>query len=143
MSAKGTGNLVKIDGRMNAAMYQDILAENLHASVKKLSMGRSWIFQQDNDPKHKAKSTTQWFKKKRVKVLEWPSQSPDLNIIEPLWGELKRRVHARQPNNLQVLESFCYEEWAKISPRTIQKLVQGYPKRLQAVIDAQGGNTKY
>ncbi len=37
-------------------------------------MGRGWVFQHDNDPKHTAKPTKEWLKKKHIKVLEWPSQ---------------------------------------------------------------------
>uniref|UniRef100_A0AAY5LAC0 Tc1-like transposase DDE domain-containing protein n=1 Tax=Esox lucius TaxID=8010 RepID=A0AAY5LAC0_ESOLU len=86
VSSKGTGNLVKIDGKMNAACYQKILAVNL----------LSWTFHHNSDPKHKARLTLQWLQQKKMMVLEWPSQSPDLNIIEPLWGDLIRAVHARQ-----------------------------------------------
>ncbi len=47
--------------------------------TRALKMGRGWVFQHDNDPKHMAKATKEWLKKKHIKVLEWPSQSPDFS----------------------------------------------------------------
>ena len=54
MSAKGVGNLHFIEGIMNADVYLDILTTQMMPSAKKL-MGRKYIFQHDNDPKHTAK----------------------------------------------------------------------------------------
>src|SRR4029434_4199117 len=64
-SAYGTGKLHTIEGRMNGKMYRDILDENLLPSTRMMKMKRGWTFQQD--------------KRKKIKLLEWPSQSPDLN----------------------------------------------------------------
>ncbi|KAL0192604.1 hypothetical protein M9458_010900, partial [Cirrhinus mrigala] len=56
----GTGRLHCIKERMNEAMYCDILGKNLLPSVRALKMGRGWVFQHDNDPKHTARKTKEW-----------------------------------------------------------------------------------
>ncbi|KAI4883021.1 hypothetical protein NFI96_000722 [Prochilodus magdalenae] len=60
LEEKGTGQLHGIDGKMNGAMYHKILGDNLLASARALKMGRGWVFQHDNDPKHTAKETKEW-----------------------------------------------------------------------------------
>ncbi len=70
LSAKGTGRLHRIEGRMDGAMYRKILANKLLPSVRALKMGRGWVFQHDNDPKHTARATKEWLRKKHFKVLE-------------------------------------------------------------------------
>uniref|UniRef100_A0A674A433 Transposase Tc1-like domain-containing protein n=1 Tax=Salmo trutta TaxID=8032 RepID=A0A674A433_SALTR len=69
-SAKGTGQLHRIKGTMDGAMYRQILGENLLPSARALKMGRGWVFQHDNHPKHTAKATKEWLKKKHIKVLD-------------------------------------------------------------------------
>ncbi len=43
--------------------------------ARALKMGRGWVFQHDNDPKHMPKATKEWLKKKHITVQEWPSQT--------------------------------------------------------------------
>ncbi|KAG2459621.1 TCB1 transposase, partial [Polypterus senegalus] len=142
-SAAGTGRIVRIKGKMTAAMYRDILNENLLQSALDLRLGRRIIFQQDNDPKHTANISKEWLQDNSVNVLEWPSQSPDLNPIEHLWKDLKMAVHRRFPSNLMELERCCKEEWAKLAKDRCTQLVASYPKRLETVIAAKGASTKY
>ena len=142
-AAAGTGNISVIEGIMNSEGYQHILTDNVKQSARKLHLGRAFVFQQDNDPKHTSKSTQKYFATQKLRVLEWPSQSPDLNPIENLWRELKRRVHKRRPSNIEELKTFAMEEWRKIPTKTCQHLVETYKKRLSAIIAPKGGHTKY
>jgi hypothetical protein len=69
-----------------------------------------------------------------VNVLEWPSQSPDLNPIEYLWRDLKIALQRLSPSNLTELERICREEWEKLPKYRCAKLVASYPRRLKAGI---------
>ncbi len=126
---------------MNSALYQKILKENVRPSVCDLKLKRTWVMQQDNDPKHTSKSTSEWLNK--MKVLEWPSQSPDLNPIEMLWHDLKQSFHAWKPSSVAELKQFCKEDWAKIPPQRCERLIASYHKRLIAVVVAKSGTTSY
>ncbi len=76
------------------------------------ALGRRALFQHDNDPKHTFKATVGFLKKNRVKVIQWPSMSPDLNPIE--WGILKRQVEHHSPSSIQSLKEVILEEWKKL-----------------------------
>ena len=75
--------------------------------------------------------------------MEWASQSPDMNIIEHLWSHIKIRVTKRLPKNLEDLKIAFWEEWSSTSLDFNQKLVESMPRRIAAVITANGGHTKY
>uniref|UniRef100_A0A8C5MWS3 Transposase n=1 Tax=Leptobrachium leishanense TaxID=445787 RepID=A0A8C5MWS3_9ANUR len=83
-----------------------------------------------------------WLQIKGWNILEWPSQSPDLNPIENLWWDLKKAVAVRKPKNVTELEAFAHDEWAKIPVDGCKTLVSSYASRLKAVITVKGCCTK-
>lgn len=74
-----------------------------------------------------------------------PPQSPDLNPIEDVWNLLKRRIYQRPiaPINEAELLEAAQDEWGRIAPEDHLESILSMPNRIQAVIDARGGPTRY
>ncbi len=133
MSAACTGELQFIEGNMNSNMHCDILKQKLMPSLQNL--GRTAVFQHNNDPKHTTKMTTALLMKLKVKVMEWPCMSPDLNPIEHMWGILKRKVEKHHVSNIQQLRDVIMEEWKRMPATTCAALVNPMPRRIKAMLD--------
>lgn len=80
---------IKIDGTMKRENYVDILKQHLKTSAGKLKVGCTLVFQMEYNSKQTSEDMTKWPKDNKVKVLEWPSQTIDVNPIESLHSELK------------------------------------------------------
>ena len=124
-------------------MYVDILADNLRNSVERLYDHEDWIFMQDNAPSHSSKLTMQYLEEKGVSLMEWPANSPDLNPIENIWGEIKRRLHFSKPRNQTELKNQVEHIWNYLGEKYINNLIESMPNRVAAVIENHGGATKY
>ncbi|KAL1914206.1 uncharacterized protein VTP21DRAFT_9676 [Calcarisporiella thermophila] len=145
-TAHGVGYLCRINEGLNAQLYCKILSEEYRWTLEYYGVDKSEvIFQHDNDPKHTANITKAWLQDNKLQVLEWPSQSPDLNIMEHMWSELKRRLanYRRMPMNKDELWERIETEWESIDKEYIGKLYESMPERIRAVCFAKGGHTKY
>ena len=56
-----------------------------------------FLFHQDNAPVHKAYSLMSWLEPNKIDIFEHPPYSPDLNSMEHVWVELKKRLHQQYP----------------------------------------------
>ncbi len=143
MSSAGVGPLCFLKSTVNAAIYQEILEHFMLPSANKLYGDADFIFQQDLAPAHTAKSTKSWLNDHGVTVLDWSTNSPDLNPIENLWGIVKRKMRDTRPNNADDLKATVKETWASIPPQQCHKLITSMPRQIEAVIKAKGAPTKY
>jgi len=143
VSSSGVGKLVEITSKMDAKTYVNILENNLIESANQMAIQNDFVFQSDNDPKHTSKLAKKWFADNQINLLECPAQSPDLNIIEHLWDHLDRSVPISGRKSFATFKNALFKAWNEIGSEVIQKLITSVPKRLQAVIDAKGFNTKY
>lgn len=136
------GDIVQIETIMDKKMYHNILQRHAFPSGKRL-VGRGFVFQQDNDPKHSSKLCMNYISaKKNEKILDymdWPPQSPDLNPIELLWDELDRNVRMMQPTNKKQMWDFLRTSWHQIPAYKLEKLIARMPQVCASVIKAKGG----
>ncbi|GFX58710.1 transposable element Tcb1 transposase [Trichonephila clavipes] len=137
MAANRVGKLCFIYGIMAARTYIDILSHNLQSSAQKLGLGTSFVFQQDNDPKHTANLTREWLLYNSPRQLKTPPQSPDINPIENLWHKLDVEVRKYKISCKDELKRILLQEWHKIPNSTTKTLVFSMRNRLQAVIIAK------
>ena len=146
MTWQGVGFATKIDGRMDGDLYLQILRDELQQTLEYYGLNPpDIIFQQDNDPKHTCRMVKNWLEEQEFQTMVWPAQSPDLNPIEHLWGCLKRRLaqHENPPSGIHDLWERVQVEWEGIPVEECQKLIESMPRRVQAVLKAKGGYTKY
>ena len=84
-----------------------------------------------------------WIKSKGIDVLDWPPYSPDLNPIENLWADVKRRAEAHNPKHVAELKIALLAAWKATDPRLLNSLIASMPKRCQLVRDKAGWMTGY
>ncbi|KAM0745586.1 hypothetical protein T439DRAFT_371367, partial [Meredithblackwellia eburnea MCA 4105] len=85
----------------------------------------------------------EWFEEKGINVIEWPSQSPDLNPIA--LGSIKRASYSKHGPAKGIHDCWDHlaEEWNAITVEQCRNLVESMGRRCEAVIKAKGANTKY
>ena len=114
-------------------------------------MGRHWIFQQDNDPKHITRKIKKLFSKKYSELLDQSSNSLNLNPIENLCSILKKHVK-KEINKLVIKKKLITidifidiikKKQKEIKPKILLNLVHSILKKLKQIIKGNGNKLSY
>ncbi|KAL1454589.1 hypothetical protein WDU94_010809 [Cyamophila willieti] len=130
-------------GALTAERYVAEILEGVVLPFKPF-IGDDLILMHDNARPHTAARVSRFIEEAGLEVLDHPPRSPDMNPIEHVWDYLKRQIRARmnQINTLAELKIAVVEEWDRMSQVNVDKLVRSMPRRLAALNNAAGGNTR-
>ena len=144
--------------RINASYYREIILKEYmlpalgkranRGSILKKKMAPDMsraIFQQDGARCHTAAENEEWLRENVDNYWAkgmWPANSPDLSPIENVWAIMQDKVDEVDPppSTLAALEKILKQAWANISPEVLENLYRSMPGRIQAVLEAKGGN---
>ncbi|VCU39459.1 Bgt-50181 [Blumeria graminis f. sp. tritici] len=112
---------------------------------------RSWLsVMQNNAPANTAAITMEDMSQRLVQPILWSANSLDLNPIEAVWNKMKDYIQRHHPNlgcgkqrTQDSLRNIVKEAWDSVSSEDLVRLIQSMPARCQAVVDVDGGPTRY
>ena len=131
-------------GNFNTVVYRNILERHCLPYARRV-YGNNFQLQDDNARPHRARLVREFLDAEDVQQMPWPACSPDMNPIEHAWDALGRAINERNnhPQNVQELAQALTEEWDALPLNTINNLVDSMPRRVEALVRARGGHTRY
>uniref|UniRef100_A0A914DP55 Transposase n=1 Tax=Acrobeloides nanus TaxID=290746 RepID=A0A914DP55_9BILA len=138
--------------KIDRHVYMDMLRAHLIPWTHTIFGDDEWTFQQDGALGHKACETQDFLRANCPNFIkvdthwrnndgEWPPNSPDLNPLDyAIWSILEEKACAKPHPNVESLKRALKKAWNEITLDTLIKIVDNFPKRLKACIDANGGH---
>lgn len=109
-----------------------------------MTRSKQMYLQQDNASPHTTKANLEYLDNIGLRVLKWPSQSPDLNIVEHVWPMISRTMTKTDFNNKEdaweAIQTACVKLQGSAA---IRALYESIPNRMEECLRQRGGPTHY
>lgn len=140
-NVNGVGEIRICEGTMNQTKYLETLNTTLMPSIKKYKLENVCFYLNDSARPHRTKKITEWHQINNVNKIAWPGNSPDLNLIENLWGIIKKKLNRLESSNKQkIIENIKRIWYGGLDEATIQNLAISIPDNIQQSLKNKGTN---
>lgn len=160
ISSMGIAGPIFVDGNVNTQIYIAKVLPKIALEINKRKRKtddptttrmvpnvRRYIFQQDLAPSHRSNRTQKFLKARLGKKFLSADKSPPAFVewpIEQFWNAIKQEVYSKgKPKNMRQLKSRIRKAFKKFDFNWLKNTWNTMPDRINAVIAANGGHTKY
>lgn len=124
---------------LDSAYYTEVILPTIEEHL----VDNELIYMHDRSSIHFSHQTQHWLEMHNIDVMDdWPPKGPDMNPVENVWAELVRRTRNDATNRTQLFEN-VYATFLQLGNPYFDKLIESMPRRIEKVIQANGGWTKY
>ncbi len=158
LSSSGIIGPVFIHENINSELYINVLNRNFIPALQGMgvNMSETW-FMQDGARPHRTQSVlellNEHFGEKIISLdsfrlvgegIDWAPYSPDLNPCDYfLWGYLKEKVYAHNPQSLEELENIIETEILNIPNTVLNDVIDNFQVRLQHIHRENGWHIEH
>lgn len=150
--AYGKGVVLKEDyEKMNGSFFANFIRDHFNIAFARAGPKRNGqrLFLMDNDPSQRSMAAKIALEEISAELHEIPPRSPDLNVIESVFHQLRRFLEEEAISENITSETF--EQFRDRVLRTLQtfpvalvdRTISSMNKRIDAVISSKGYRTKY
>ena len=146
ISQHGKTRLVLYKGSLDTDKYCDVILKKAKPDFATIfgAGNTAWTFVHDGASAHKAAPTNTWLTRNVPRFItsgpdgDWPAKSPDLNIIEQVWGIIEGELDKKRPKTLATLKTRVREIWDSLDIDIVRKQVKSMKTRLKFIINSGG-----
>ena len=133
---------VVVRGNLNALRYSNEILTPV--CIPHLQNNGRMRLSHDGAPSHTARAIRALLHANLINILPWPPLSPDLNTIKHIRDiQIGQKVWSRVPLNIRDLDRFVVEEWNGVTQLSLRNYIASMRSRCQAVVNANGGHTRF